>query len=423
MIKTLAFRVLGLVLVGPGVLGSLSYADAGRVGLWHAFETGQHQSMLFLVVGHDQIHCYSRQWEPLGDPVPLPGGRFEVKLTLPGQGLVVSGRFEDGVWRGSWLRPHAQFEIKGEWVARRISSDPDWKPWDFVSRAEEGFIDLSATLRARSGGTPEEFEAFWRERVEGEFYALLTQLLYADDLGNYQEALRKERVRAVYDFASRSPAGSRGDFRALLDRVKARLQEVYPWLSADGVVLFFPSAGQVNYRSFSVWLEEEARPVLLVAADWLWSLPEDERVERLGEALLYFSQPTPVLAMGPDIAKRGIASFLARRLAGSLEPDSADAESEGAEEVSALARTIEKSYWKPLSGAAAQFYKENASGIRKLAERFGGKLARKRSAQEMVNLPVSELIQEFNTFLAEEIARTVPPGSRPNREGSRRPVP
>ena len=323
---------LTAILTGTLLVPSLAAAKDYH-GLWQAIADSSESNMFFLVLGADSHRLYDGDWKRIHRAKIRIDDSGNLKMEFR-QGVIsifVNGKFENGSLKGNWVRPHPQVKVDLSWKGRRISKDADWQPWAFLHENKGRVINLLGAVLALDANLDEKgFRKSWTETIEPRFFALLTHSLYADGQGFYREELRRERVGKVLKVIKerrKELDELAGKFASYEKDVVKRLFKHYPWLVFEGYVVPGFSLGAFDYKYVTVNSDDDRRKLrrfMLFGSDWMaGSLSEVQTRYLIAQGLLtldHLRGTRPDVTIRSEIAQRGIAAFLSRKLNYSEDP-------------------------------------------------------------------------------------------------------
>ncbi len=190
-------------------------------GLWKMVqETESGPVTLYLQLKSPEVKptLYSHDWGELAlSDWKLEGDKISVNWQAKGGNLVFRGTREGDRFTGGWEFLHPQYDLKGNFAAVRLFSDPAWTPLaglDALNPGSNGFVDLNEILvKAVQGG---DFVGFWKTEFQPKYYALI---------GDTPPPAEVERLVASPGFSQRA-ASFHEDVLEHLKRAKEKTARV-----------------------------------------------------------------------------------------------------------------------------------------------------------------------------------------------------
>ena len=412
------------LLVGAAffAITGLSAADA-QTGLWHLLDDKYGNTVCFMVnTGADSWRVYSGDWGPLKAPDFADGGAFRTILPFGKRSSVkvhVEGAFQGERLGGSWQIKHLQFQESGTWQGRRISPDPEWKPWGAILRNRNKVVNLTEQLSARVPFSDlSDFKKSWQKEIEKDYYAVLTPTLFSGPSGRFSKKFRDEQLGLIYRSLGRD-SGAIDSARTLETTTRAvheDLKRLYSWYKLDASIVVLPTGGQFDFRYFR--LAAPQRSFFLISTDWLSTSKEAEMKNFLAQGLLYAAvregRPFPTTTSS-EIAVRGIAARLSVKGEYLSSPYDLLFIKEGDEEGLAVGfnsfrRTLLKDSASPIAVSFPKFLKgETRSDSYYFGYQFAHRLLETFSVKEILDINIPEkFLPQLNDFISDEAVKPVP---------------
>lgn len=413
---------LGVLLIAVFTSSVCAVNDA-HTGLWHLLDDKFGSTVCFLVnSGPDSWRVYSGAWEPLAPPEFAEKGAFRATLPFGQRASIkvhVDGSFQGDQLAGNWEIRHIQFKEAGTWKAVRISPDPEWKPWGAVLRNRARIVNLAERL---SGSVPfssySAFEKEFHEKIEQDYYAVLTSTLYRSPAGRYTKSFKDDQLKAIYDKMARGSGGldTARSIEQIAKTVHEDLKQTYSWYKLDAQVLALPTGGQFDYRYFG--LAQVDRRFFLVSTDWGAELPEVQLKIQLAQGLLYAAlrenRSFPITASA-DIALRGIVARFSQKL--KYSDDRSDLlfvrdqdEQRLADGFDEFRKTLAKEGGTPIAVSFTRFLAgDSRSRSYYFGYQFADRLFSTFSEKELLDINITEtFLPQLNDFIADDSVKPVP---------------
>lgn len=408
-------------------ISATGWAAQPKTGLWHLVNKDGGATLAYIAIDDAGLRVWDQEWARRKTEVRQTDPTLDLSIEDINNRIELKGELRGEQGSGTLVKPHPQFPLTLEWEARLVAPGSDWEPWSFLMEGDSAAVNIfESAVQARNHlGSAQAFERFWNAEVESKYYALLTRTLYADDLGIYQDAMRKSALsslrEAIRNHAAEWESAAQqlpGEFKEASDRIKQK----YPQLDLSGRVVVVPSLGEFDYRyvrlktTYSPHPDRsptQSRHFLYFAGDWLAAHPlgEAQRRSLIEQSVVCLALGTqmavPQGSLRAEIAQRGIAAMLTADISDSPNLDAVlfQPSDRSTEEVVADFAGFRKRLIKDFNerGQAVVrdfFLGESRASAYRFAFYFARDLHRKYSLQELVaQFPYDKLREDMVDFL------------------------
>ncbi|HSR49203.1 MAG TPA: hypothetical protein VLV83_00155 [Acidobacteriota bacterium] len=297
--------------------------DQNLKGLWHVYGVEEKGTLFFLIYDGEQSRVYDPDWKRVETSLQIEGDTLRFELPQVHYRHKVEARFKDGALTGTYLRPHPQYPWKGKMQSHRVTNDPDWDPWSFLTEARGSVINPWPQILKEAPTTDlAAFRDYWTENIEPRYYALFTHSLYANASTFFLPQIRTQAIEQLYAIISQERDEIEPlveDFKSQVSEVFADLKEQYSWMRIPGIV--FPLLQEETY-DFTVRVvnvqSSNSRPFLIFNAKWMAeNLSGPQTRYLLAQGMLEFEHESRhgiANFLRNAVARRGIVAYLASKL-------------------------------------------------------------------------------------------------------------